>query len=292
MRKSVRLKSFELVARDIAEAEMSLLHALSMSVGWPHRPHDWELLLQSGRGLVAEDGIGRVFGTAMWFPHGEDFATIGMVITSPRTQTQGNGRWLMEQVLERCRGRSIGLNATHAAYNLYLSLGFETEATVYQCQGEVALNLPELPAPDGEIVPLSPDDFDAIAALDTEAFGTDRSRLLDLIVRNAVIYGLRRNGALVGYSCCREFGRGKVVGPIVAGNDRDAIQLAAVHLRELKGEFARIDTREKDGPFADFVAECRLGVFDTVTTMSKGRRFLDRKAGKAWVYGLAAHAWS
>jgi len=292
MRKSVRLKSFELVARDIAEAETSLLHALSLSVGWPHRPHDWELLLRSGEGFVAEDGIGRVFGTAMWFTHGEDFATIGMVITSPRTQTQGNARWLMEQVLDRCKGRALGLNATHAAYNLYVSLGFDTEATVYQCQGEVAATLPELPALAGELVPLSADDLDAIAALDTQAFGTDRRRLIALIAGDSAVYGLRRGGALMGYSCCREFGRGKVIGPIVAAGDADAIHLAAVHLNQCRGQFARIDTREKDGAFADFLARCRLGIFDTVTTMSKGRPFLVREPGGMRIYGLAAHAWS
>ncbi len=32
----------------------------------------------------------------MWFRHSPELATIGMVITSPRLQTQGTGLWLME----------------------------------------------------------------------------------------------------------------------------------------------------------------------------------------------------
>lgn len=291
MQNSVRLKSFELVARDIAEVDISLLHALSLGVGWPHRPNDWEMLLQSGQGLVAVDGIGRVFGTAMWFPHGVDFATIGMVITSPRTQAQGNGRWLMDQVLGRCAGRNLSLNATNAAYSLYVSLGFLNEATVYQCQGDVALTLPAIPPLNGELVAMPSEELHAIASLDCQAFGTNRTSLLALITEKATIYGLRRNGQLVGYSCCREFGRGKVIGPVVAASDQDAINLTAVHFQHLKGEFARVDTREKDGAFADFLAQCRLGVFDTVTTMSKGKKFLNRKPGEPWVYGLAAHGW-
>ena len=115
MRQSVRLKSFELVARDIADVDVHLLHALTASVGWPHRPKDWDFLIRAGKGLAAVDGIGRVFGTAMWFPHGEDFATVGLVVTSPRTQAQGGGRWLMDHVLEHCRGRDLALNSTRAA---------------------------------------------------------------------------------------------------------------------------------------------------------------------------------
>lgn len=88
---------------------------------------------------------------------------------------------------------------------------------------------------------------------------------------------------------CREFGRGHVVGPIVASNDHDAIHLTAVHLKDLAGEFARVDTRDK-GLFAEFLQQSRLAVSETVTTMSKGRRFLNRTDNEPWVYGLAGHA--
>jgi Predicted acyltransferase len=104
-------------------------------------PKDWDFLRRAGQGIVAVDGIGRVFGSAMWFPHGRKFATIGLVLTSPRTQAQGTGRWLMEQVFERCGHRDLTLNSTDAAYHLYLSLGFRKEAFVYLWQGEVASSL-------------------------------------------------------------------------------------------------------------------------------------------------------
>jgi len=291
MQNSVRLKSFELMAQDIKDVDVSLLHGLSMGVRWPHRPNDWEHILQTGQGIVAVDGIGRVFGSAMWFPYGDDFATIGMVITSPRAQAQGNGRWLMDQVLERCSDRNLSLNATHAAYSLYIALGFKNEATVYQCQGETALTLPEIPSPHGEVVHLLQSEFETLATLDTLAFGVNRADLLKLLSEKAEICGLKRNGKLVGYSFCREFGRGKVIGPIVASNDQDAIQLTAIHLKNLKGKFARVDTRETQGPFADYLAQCRLGVFSTVTTMSRGKQFLKRKDDEPWIYGLAAHGW-
>ena len=51
MQESVHLKSFELFVQDIAGVDVGLLHALSLSVGWSHRPKDWEFLRRIGKGL-------------------------------------------------------------------------------------------------------------------------------------------------------------------------------------------------------------------------------------------------
>jgi ribosomal protein S18 acetylase RimI-like enzyme len=212
------------------------------------------------------------------------------VITSPRTQAQGTGRWLMEQVFERCGDRNLSLNSTDAAYHLYLSLGFTKEATVFQWQGEVVAPGPVLPVLDGELRLSSAEDLDEIAALDGRAVGINRHRLLDLLAKDASICTLERGGKIVGYSMNREFGRGRVIGPIIASNDLDAIHLTAVHLKDLTGQFARVDTREQTGSFAGFLQQSRLGMSVTVTTMSKGRRFLNRQGNEPWVYGLAGHA--
>ncbi|PAQ09446.1 GNAT family N-acetyltransferase [Mesorhizobium temperatum] len=292
MQRSVRLKSFELVARDINDVDVDLLHTLSISVRWPHRPKDWDLLRRAGHGIVTVDGIGRVFGSAMWFPHGDDFATIGLVITTPRIQAQGGGRWLMDQVLERCGHRNLALNATHAAYPLYVSLGFTSEAIVYMRQGEAPQTLPPLPALDGELSELPSDRLSEITALDARAFGTNRATVLALLAEDASIATLRRGSEVVGYSMCREFGRGFVIGPTIARNDQDAVHLTAVHLKKLAGRFTRVDTRERDGVFAEFLQQSGLGIAETVTTMSKGRRFLNREDNGPWVYGLAGHALS
>jgi GNAT superfamily N-acetyltransferase len=292
MGRTVRVKSFELVAKDINDVDVKLLHALSIGVGWPHRPKDWDFLRRAGHGIVAVDGIGRVFGSAMWFPYGHKFATIGLVITSPRTQAQGTGRWLMDQVFERCGDRNLTLNSTDAAYHLYLSLGFTKEATVYLWQGEVVSPPPPVPALAGELSSLSTANIGEIAALDERAFGVNRQKLLALLSVGASISVLRRGGEAVGFSMKREFGRGHVIGPIIASNDCDAIHLTAVHLKDLAGQFVRVDTREQTGLFADFLQQSRLGMTDTVSTMSKGKRFLNRKENEPWIYGLAGHALS
>ena len=291
MAESVRVKSFDLVAQDISEVDVNLLHALSLGVGWPHRPADWNFLRRVGQGIVAVDGIGRVFGSAMWFPHGSDFATVGLVITTPRAQANGAGRWLMEQVMQRCEGRNLSLNATKAAYPLYVSLGFDTEAQVFMHQGTLS-RFPDVGPVNGVVRDLPAAGIGEVCAFDAQAFGTDRSRQLALLAENSVTGILQRDGKIAGYAMRRDFGRGQVIGPIVAQNDEDAIQLAAWHLGSLQGRNVRIDTREDSGPFADFVAQCKLPVLEIVTTMSKGRRFLNRRPGEPWIYGLAGHALS
>jgi GNAT superfamily N-acetyltransferase len=292
MQNHLRLDSFELSLSDIASIDVNMLHALSLGVSWPHRPEDWDMLRHAGEGFAATDGIGRVFGTAMWFSHGTDFATVGMVITSHRLQAQGNGRWLMDRVLDRCGDRNLILNATRAAYQLYISLGFVPEATVYQCQGEVATKLPSLKPIDGELRTISEADFDILAALDARAFGADRTRLLHILAHDSSAYGIWRDGALVAYAFRRRFGRGQVIGPIAASNNDDAMQLVSAHLAEVPGQFARVDTRHKEGAFMAFLQESGLRVFDTVTTMSRGRPFLKAKSGEPSIFGLATQALS
>lgn len=290
MNSTVRVKSFELFAQDIAEVDVKLLHALSIGVGWPHRPADWDFLRGVGKGIAAVDGIGRVFGSAMWFPHGRDFATIGLVITTPRTQAHGAGRWMMTEVLSRCAGRDLSLTSTRAAYPLYVSLGFVEEATVTMWQGIVGRESPALATSSSEIAVMSEPLLDEIVQFDTPAFGVRRKKLLASLAEGARLQVLRRDGKLVGFAMGRKFGRGDVIGPVVAECDEDAVDLVAGLLAGLQGSFIRIDTREPDGAFSAFLKQSGLDIAETATTMSKGRKILNRASDAPWVYGLAGHA--
>jgi len=164
---------------NIQDVELDQLHALSISVGWPHRAEDWQFLRETGHGIVALDEIGRVMGSGMWFPHGDRFATIGMVITSPRLQTNGTGQWLMNHILSEVSGRELSLSATRAARRLYLSLDFQPVKTVFQCQGtaRMADGIAAIAA-DGDLRQLGADDLKAACALDAAGFGVDRTPLV------------------------------------------------------------------------------------------------------------------
>ncbi|PDT82401.1 GNAT family N-acetyltransferase [Sinorhizobium sp. BJ1] len=289
---SKRLDSFELTIADIAEADLDALHALSMSVGWPHRAEDWQIVLELGKGIVARDAIGRVLGSAMWFNYAPDFTNIGMVITSPRLQMLGAGQWMMNHVLAQTSSRAIGLNATRLARRLYASLGFVAERTVYQCNGEAVAPPQGLLPPGARLRALTSDDLDEIAALDRAAYRADRSHVLARLLEVSKGVALVRGERIVAFSLCRRFGRGHLIGPLVAANDDDAIAVTRPHVVDHAGTFLRLDTRQKSGAFAEFVAQAGLPVYDTVTSMSLGRPWLVEETGGETpiIYALVAQA--
>ncbi|KMO20175.1 GNAT family N-acetyltransferase [Methylobacterium platani] len=286
---TMRLQSFDLASQDIASVDVEWLHGLSLGVEWPHRAADWDFLREVGHGFVALDEIGRIFSSAMWFPCGADCATIGMVITSPRVQTHGGGRWMMEVILRQCGERRLILNATRAAYSLYLSLGFVPQATVYQCQGYAR---PVMPGDAGAVETIPATGIPEVAALDAAAFGADRSALMARLAGVAEIRGLRRGGRLAAYAMRRPFGRGIVIGPVVAESEDEAVQLVAALLDGLDGQFVRVDTRQAGGVLRTFLHAAGLTLHDTVTTMTRGAPLPKVEPGAPGTYALAAHALS
>ena len=173
-----QLDSYELVARPMVMADIPSLHALSIGVQWPHRPEDWEMLIRLGHGVVAEDAIGRVVGSAMWWPMEPDFARIGMVITTPRLQEQGAARWLMQQIMRPIGARDMALTATREALRLYLSFGFKLGATVFQLQG----NVTKAPAVAPGARPMTAAHEAAVRALDAAALGAKRREVIDALL--------------------------------------------------------------------------------------------------------------
>lgn len=291
--RTLNVDSFEMRFAEVSNAEVSQLQALSISVGWPHRAADWQYLLDIGKGYVALDEIGRVGASAMWFPHGESFATFGMLITSPRLQTNGTANWLMKRIMADCGHNCIRLNSTHEARRLHASLGFKPKGTVYQCQGTAIAPMAPPPLEEGLVLrKLDRGDLDALIALDSPAFGIDRRPHLLRLFESSICYGLYRGHRLRAFSMRRRFGRGHVVGPVIAGNDKDAITVSHPHIAARADGFMRLDTHFGTGPFAAFVQRCGLGVYDTVTTMvtHEAASYGTGKDNGPLVYAMASHA--
>ena len=291
---SLQIETFVLRVGDVRDAELERLHALSIAVGWPHRAEDWQFLRDTGHGVLALDEIGRVIGSAMWFPYGDDFANIGMVITSPRLQTLGTAQWLMQRVFSETEGRNYRLNATRAAERLYLSLDFKPEKIVHQCQGTVRLSAgTSRRKPRGVVRQLQVEDLRSVIGCDALAFGVSREKVVAALFAQSTGYGLFRDGELRAFSLGRSFGRGYLVGPVVASNDDDAIAVVGPHIVEHDGTFVRLDTHHQRGDFADFLIENALPVYDTVLTMSLGKRLADFRPDRPEppiTYALASQA--
>lgn len=286
------LDPYELRAVPMTAADIPQLHELSVSVVWPHRPEDWDLVIRHGHGLVARDEIERLVGSTMWFPLGESHAAVGMVITSPRLQDHGTGRWLMGLVMDQIGDRGMVLNATRPAYRLYISLGFMPLAPVFQHNGEVTASpdTAQLPAlGHGKVRPLLPEDRAAILGLDRAAFALDRTAVMDEVIGLSHGTVLERGGQVRGFALCRRFGRGHVIGPVVAETEAEVLHLIAPIVAEHRGQFLRMDTRAPDGPLRRFLVAHGLVHHDTVTRMALGRA-LPAPEGEARTFGLLNQA--
>ncbi|WP_285671829.1 GNAT family N-acetyltransferase [Paralimibaculum aggregatum] len=283
-----QLNTYNLTAAPATREAVPLLHELSIGVGWPHRPEDWEVVIDLGTGVIARDEIGRVVGSALCTTRLDRLAHIGMVITTPKLQELGAGRWMMEHVLEIAGDRLKVLNATRAAYRLYIALGFIPQGQVHQHNGKVTA-CPAAPAPaKGAIREMTPDDHAAVHALDTAAFGAARPMVIDRILPVSTGTVLEREGRVAGFALCRRFGRGHVVGPIVAEDDNAAVALTAPHVRAHVGSFLRVDTRQPDGDFRAFLLAAGISHFDTVTRMTRDGTLPE--TGPAITYALINQA--
>lgn len=226
--------------------------ALSRQAGWPHRLPDWQTVLDLSQGVVAVNETGNVVGTALMTPYGNDCATINMVIVDARMRGRGVGRHLMDAALKLAGERSLRLVATAEGLPLYEKLGFRETGAILQHQGIVgSVAVPE------ETQTAAPGDLAAIIALDREAFGADRSALIARLAEIGEVAILRRNAGIVGFACIRAFGRGEVVGPVVATGTDDAKALVAHFMSRRPGAFLRVDTGAGTG-LAPWLIDCSL----------------------------------
>ena len=213
--------------RPMLAADALAASRLAKAVQWPHRLEDWQDLLRTGLGVVAEVGD-ELVGVAMYWLHGETHASVGMVITAPERQGQGIGRAMMVQIMDRLQGRSVVLNATDAGKGLYESLGFVAHHTVVQNQGAVFDTL-ALPLRAGQrIRPMGVNEGPVLAALCARGVGMARGRTLAALRASRDCVVLEQDGVAVGFARCRRAGRAHLISPVVAP-DIDGAKLLINH---------------------------------------------------------------
>ncbi|WP_183704917.1 GNAT family N-acetyltransferase [Rhizobium sp. BK049] len=236
--------------------------ALSRQAGWPHRLADWETALAMSTGVVVLDNE-QVVGTTLTTRFG-GCATINMVIVAEAMRGRGLGRRLMEAGLDGARGVPCRLVATQEGLPLYEKVGFRQVGDILQCQGICAA----VEAPM-DVEWMQSGDLPEIAALDNVAFGADRSKLISYIKDIGRFAVIRRDGHVVGFSATRSFGRGEVIGPVVAKNAEDARKLILFQIAARNDKFLRIDT-PKDLGLSQWLAECGLVHVGGATAMQRG----------------------
>ncbi len=276
-----RLKLRPMTATDVAS-----VHALSVGEQWPHRKQDIASALALGAGTVAEMG-GQIIGSAMWWLHGQDCATLGMFIVAKPFRNGGIGRIVMDNVLDQIGQRSVLLNANHGGLPMFRKFGFNGISEILQHQG-TSFSVPLLPLGEGErIRPMGERDRDKVTALAQEATGLERPSIMAAVLDKGHGVVLDSDGEVTGFALFRRFGRGYVVGPVVAPDKDRAKGLIAQWLGSRSGEFMRLDIPGECG-LSEWLEELGLVRVHRFVTMVRGDEPTPSRPGRS--FGIISQA--
>lgn len=275
--------------RRMTAADLPAAQALTDELRWPHRPADWELAFRHAEGFVAELD-GQVVGTGLRFHWGPQAATIGLVVVAPAQQGRRIGHRLMSTLLEGLDGHRVRLNATMEGRGLYERLGFVRVGELRQHQGIVQ------PAPlvaldrGWRLRPAGASDAPVLKALDAKASGMPRDALLDELLAEAEsTVVLDQGGEVRGFGLLRRFGRGHVIGPVVAP-DADGAKALIAHLAGTNaGRFTRIDI-DLDSGLGEWLEAMGLLRVDAPVRMQRGRAEPPPQPGAPRGYAIVTQA--
>lgn len=262
-------------------------HGLSVAVNWPHRPQDIAFLLTVGTGFMARDEIGRPIGAGMRFGYENNTAMIGMMITHPKLQAGGLGHKILSALEAQMEGRDLRLNATKSAWRLYHAAGFRETGRVVQYQG--ICQIAPLPPRSPAIRSMTAEDIPMIEQLDARVFGASRRHVLAQVRNASDCHVMEVRGQVTGFAMSRAFGRGHLIGPLVATTDPDAAALVDVILSQHAGSFVRMDADARHSALGKHLNARGLETYDTVVPMSKGQHYGPENA-EDYVYALASQA--
>ncbi len=198
------------------------------------------MVQRTSEGFVAEHD-GQLVGVAFTCHQG-DWSSIGLVIVRDDHQGKGIGRHLMRLCLDATAPRTPILNATELGAPLYQSLGFVDFARIQQHQGVADLSGLAPAKDDVPIRTLGATDHAELIRLANAGSGLDRTAVLtDLLHDAEQAVGIEHAGQLQGIALLRRFGRGHIVGPVVAGDVNQAQRLIEHLLQQIPGLFVRFD---------------------------------------------------
>ncbi|MEM8664913.1 MAG: GNAT family N-acetyltransferase, partial [Pseudomonadota bacterium] len=201
---------------DFAPRHLDGAVRLSAEAGWPHRRDDWAFVMTLSKGLVALRG-GDVVGTGFATLFDAHTAACSLIVVDERMRGQGLGRRLMNALIETAGARQIRLVSTEDGLALYRSLGFQATGEVRQHQGVMG--------PVGDLGGMrwsQAVDVQHLSALDCAAFGADRRAVMAALCAAGSVVVPDSAAPPSGFAIVRPFGRGKVVGPVIAESAAEA----------------------------------------------------------------------
>jgi hypothetical protein len=197
------------------------LLSLSESIHWPHTLEDWQTALASGIVFGHRDNSGKILSSSGVFCYGDELASLGVVIVRPEARRRGLGRHAVLRSLDQAGARPVILVATPDGEPIYKQLGFMTVESVNNLIASRGVSL------HGGLVRTMKDaDLPVAIALDREVFGADRRILLENRWKQATAGAILPDRS--GFAFRVPQRDRIVIGPIIARDDSDAMELIAM----------------------------------------------------------------
>lgn len=261
---------------NVTQGDLAIEEALALSIeaGWNQTAEDWRRLIHlAGEGCFGIVVNGRLVCSAVALVYESRLAWIGMVLTAVEHRGKGYARTLLERCLQYCDEQAVScvkLDATDLGRPVYQKLGFVDERPVSRWlrkPGELAL------APSG----ISPE---IDLALDTEAFGVDRSGLVHALAMEETF---AINGR--GHAFARSGRSARHFGPCVAREPAVAETLLNAFLARHGNEASQLDLCDEN---ADAVRIAEAAGFERTRRLI--RMYRGDPAGAALASGRMIYA--
>ncbi|BCU81489.1 N-acetyltransferase [Polycladomyces abyssicola] len=234
------IKSEVLTIETLTETDVHDVVRLSNLLERGYAESEIRMILQAGNLLGHRSGEGTIVSTAAILPYQGNLASLGVVMVDYRYRRRGLATRLVQTCMDIVPEYSVMLVATDEGKPLYEKLGFRTVDTLHRMiAGEYQYQRPaHLQMQYTQFCSIDEQDLPELLKLDQEAFGADRSKFLNLRLRQAKYTSILRNhaGRCTGYALAVPTPELLVIGPVVAPDSRLAFLLIDDIARRYQGK--------------------------------------------------------
>ena len=243
--------------RLLCESDIVAAMDLKNLAGWNQTERDWHTLLRlEPHGCFAAVLENRLVGTTTTTTYKGELAWIGMVLVRPENRRRGIAGKLLEKALTYLEQKVsvVKLDATADGKHLYERFGFETESVVerWSRKGEQSPNV------ERQQDSIDADTRRQLLQRDSEAFGADRSELLNQLIANSFVRPVitkNQVGLVTGYALARAGSDAAYVGPIVTSRQSDVAELLDGVLQQLDQKPVYVDFNRNWGDGQQLLSE-------------------------------------
>ncbi len=218
---------------------------LKSMAGWNQLEADWKMLLDAGGDNFVASLDGYDVGIVISVPYQDNFTWIGMVLVDPGARRKGVGKALLKKSIEIAQPKgAIRLDATQEGFELYSTLGFQTEyELVRMIKRSAGSRVKQNTQTHKHGIHIVDDELESIMELDMPIFGADRSGILRRMYKRNPEYAFYRkeNGSIRAYCMGRSGSQFEHIGPIIAEGSVYAADILAAVLDPLESKDVVID---------------------------------------------------